>query len=281
MILNMELRQRLIAAGFAIAIILSVVLLLPDEATFALALGASLQAWREYSRMMGLTARPLLHQFGFLWLTLAMTISYFAGLGGGAFGLSWIWLWLAFFGAFFLLGVESLGFKQSMNVDAAWRDLCRFVMGVCYLFLIFGFIGPVMGLPHGLQILITGIASIAIADTTAYFVGKRWGRQKFWPEISPGKTWEGVYGSLAGGVVGALLTWLIFFALSQRYFGFGGTLTIGILVGPLSIMGDLLESLMKRASGTKDSGSLMPGHGGILDRADGLALVIPVLYFLF
>ncbi len=281
--MSLELRQRLIGAAFAIVILLTTFLVLPDEATFALALLVALQAWREYARMMGLKARPLIHQFGYLWLTLSMSITYFAGPSGGGAGLSWIWLWMAFFGGFFLLGVESLVFKQSTDVTAAWRDLCRFVMGVSYLFLLFGFIGPVMSLPHGLQILITGMASIAIADTTAYFVGKKWGRRKFWPEISPGKTWEGVYGSLAGAILGAALSWLVFyFAMSQgKVLSLSGTFLIGLIVGPLSIMGDLLESLMKRASGTKDSGTLMPGHGGILDRADGLALVFPLLYFLF
>ncbi len=275
-----ELRQRLIGAGIAIAVLLFVLLALPDQATFALALLAALQAWREYSRMMGLEKRQLLHQFGFLWLTLAMSISYF---GPGSLGLSWFWMWLGFFGAFFLLGIESLVFKQIIDVTAAWRDLCRFVMGTSYLFLLFGFIGPITGLINGLQILISGIASIAIADTTAYFVGKKYGKQKFWPEISPGKTWEGVYGSLGGAYLGSIIIWLIFFAVSHntQLLSFGGTLLIGFVVGPLSIMGDLLESLMKRASGTKDSGSLITGHGGILDRADGMALVIPVLYLLF
>lgn len=110
------------------------------------------------------------------------------------------------------------------------------------------------------------------ADVGAYFTGRRWGRRKLAPKISPGKTWEGVGGAglatLALALAGAVLLnvgarWPVFMAVCLITVGF-------------SIMGDLFESMIKRRCGVKDSGSLLPGHGGILDRVDSLTAAAPV-----
>ena len=114
---------------------------------------------------------------------------------------------------------------------------------------------------------------IWVADSGAYFAGRRWGRVKLAPRVSPGKTWEGVYGALAACALVALLgAWWM-----------GGTprqtvsfLLICLVTILFSIAGDLLESLMKRQRGIKDSGQLLPGHGGVLDRVDSLTAAAPV-----
>lgn len=109
------------------------------------------------------------------------------------------------------------------------------------------------------------------ADTGAFFAGRRFGRHKLAPRVSPGKTWEGVVGGLAFAAVAALAgAW--WFGLSPVPF-----LAICVLAAAFSIVGDLLESLFKRASGLKDSGRLFPGHGGILDRIDSVTAAVPVL----
>ena len=119
------------------------------------------------------------------------------------------------------------------------------------------------------RLLLGLIAVIWIADTAAYFSGKRFGKHKLAPQISPGKTWEGVIGAwLAVSAYGLLLC---------LAFGFDYWLIAamwGITV--LSIMGDLLESLMKRQADMKDSSNLLPGHGGMLDRIDGLTSSLPM-----
>jgi len=124
---------------------------------------------------------------------------------------------------------------------------------------------------HGLNpwLLLGVIATVSIADSAAYFSGKRFGRHKLAPAISPGKTWEGVAGAmLAVTLYGLLLCY--FFKLSLW-------LIIGLwLLVALSIVGDLLESLLKRQAGLKDSGHILPGHGGVLDRIDGLIPVLPI-----
>lgn len=116
------------------------------------------------------------------------------------------------------------------------------------------------------------IIGVSLADSSAYFAGKLFGRRKLAPEISPGKTWEGVYGAIVGvSVYGAILCY------SQ---GFSLWLIIALwLLVVLSIIGDLIESLLKRKAGLKDSGKLLPGHGGILDRIDGLLPTLTVALF--
>ncbi len=117
------------------------------------------------------------------------------------------------------------------------------------------------------------IALVAVADIGAYFSGKRFGRTKLAPKLSPGKTWEGVYGAL-------LLTFIcaLFGAWLGGYAGRDGLLFIlfSMLAVIMSVLGDLFESLIKREAGAKDSGRLLPGHGGVFDRIDGLLAALPV-----
>lgn len=120
------------------------------------------------------------------------------------------------------------------------------------------------------SVLLLGILAVVwIADTVAYFVGKAYGRHRLAPGISPGKTWEGLAGAgLAVSVYAALicLYWSISLVWMPVFWG----------IALLSVFGDLFESLIKRHSDVKDSGSLLPGHGGLLDRVDGLTASVPV-----
>ena len=114
------------------------------------------------------------------------------------------------------------------------------------------------------------MATIWIADSAAYFAGKNFGKHKLAPSISPGKTWEGVFGALiAVTIFGAIL---YFFALVNSLAIFPALWAIAIL----GVMGDLFESMMKRQANLKDSGNILPGHGGILDRIDGLIPSLPI-----
>jgi len=112
-----------------------------------------------------------------------------------------------------------------------------------------------------------------LADSGAYFSGRRWGSRKLAPVISPGKTWEGVYGAIAVSAVFALVAGL---QHSHSLVWTAGLVLVSIVAVMFSIVGDLLESLMKRQSGVKDSSHIIPGHGGILDRIDSLTAAAPV-----
>jgi len=128
--------------------------------------------------------------------------------------------------------------------------------------------------PNGKWLLLFALAITWAADTTAYFVGRAMGKHALAPHISPKKTWEGSI----GGIVGSLIIGYV-----ARYFL--PTIPVGHLLGMAFVgnvagqMGDLLESAYKRSAGVKDSGSLLPGHGGVLDRIDALILCFPVVWY--
>lgn len=119
--------------------------------------------------------------------------------------------------------------------------------------------------------LLAVLILVWIADIAAYFAGRAWGRHKMAPAISPGKTWEGA----AAGLLGAL-AWAIICGTMAEGISWAPYLAAAALVAVLSIVGDLYESAAKRQAGVKDSGTLLPGHGGILDRIDSAAAALPV-----
>lgn len=112
-------------------------------------------------------------------------------------------------------------------------------------------------------------------DTAAYYVGSFWGRHHMAPRISPRKTWEGAVGGLVGSVAAsfACRCWFL------ESLSWSDALSIGLLVGIAAPLGDLCESILKRSAGVKDSGGLIPGHGGVLDRVDSLIFTAPVIYY--
>jgi phosphatidate cytidylyltransferase len=137
----------------------------------------------------------------------------------------------------------------------------------------------------GINFLLSVLAIVWMADVAAYFGGRALGRRKLAPSISPGKSWEGVW----SGMVGVLALAALWIAIDERFAvdapslftrlwqylgGFGMVLALLVLSG-LSVVGDLVESLVKRAAGAKDSSRLLPGHGGVLDRVDALLPVLP------
>lgn len=122
-------------------------------------------------------------------------------------------------------------------------------------------------------LLVLGI--VWIADTAAYLIGRRMGKRLLASHISPGKTWEGVLGAATAVAVYYGLLWFIFGAEMSLSEAATGVLMFAAITA-LSVEGDLFESWMKRQAGIKDSGSLLPGHGGILDRIDGLTASLPV-----
>lgn len=124
-------------------------------------------------------------------------------------------------------------------------------------------------------VLLTLMAIVWIADTFAYIAGKRWGKNKLAPRVSPGKTWEGVAGAMiAVAVYYAMLKLTVMPAHVLTAGVTGVVIFLGIAV--LGIEGDLFESWIKRTAGVKDSGRILPGHGGMLDRVDALTSSMPV-----
>ena len=116
------------------------------------------------------------------------------------------------------------------------------------------------------------LALVWVADIAAYFVGKRFGKNKLAPALSPGKSREGVLGALLASIVMAIIGLQMFTFGKQASLYFIG---LCVLTALISVVGDLYESLLKRNAGAKDSGTILPGHGGILDRVDSITAAAP------
>ena len=146
-----------------------------------------------------------------------------------------------------------------------------------------GFVSSALWLlqePQGRILLLAALCIIWLSDIGAYFVGRQWGRHKLAPHISPGKSWEGVIGAMG---LPLLVCCLLFkgFAWNGAGLSFASWLGVIVLLVPIGIVGDLFESCYKRANGLKDSGTLLPGHGGLLDRLDSLLLTLPIFVGIF
>ncbi len=169
------------------------------------------------------------------------------------------------------LAFAALIFNQEL---AAARDsLVQRGWGLVYIPGCLGSVVLLAALPSGRPLVYLLLISVVAADLGGYFGGSLWGRRRLAPRLSPGKTWEGVAVglALAAGLGGIFCL----FWLPDTRFWQG--IILALVMGAISVLGDLLESALKRAGGAKDSGSLLPGHGGALDRIDGIMLAAPAL----
>jgi phosphatidate cytidylyltransferase len=146
--------------------------------------------------------------------------------------------------------------------------------GVFYVGLMYASFILIRGLPDGNRIVLLVCCSVWGADIGAYYTGRAFGKRKLAPAISPGKTVEGFFGGILLGFAGAALFWVYLLPEADGVMIVAAGL-IGSVIGPV---GDLSESLIKRYFGVKDSGNIMPGHGGALDRLDALMFAMPVYY---
>jgi phosphatidate cytidylyltransferase len=166
-------------------------------------------------------------------------------------------------------------------------------LGIGVLVLIAAWLAVAQARHVGINFLLSVLALVWAADICAYFAGRRWGgrlaRNKLAPSISPGKTWEGVWGGMAGVLVLALVwSWLdgqlaaSTPSLYSQVLGGGRWYMLAAIMGlaAMSVVGDLVESLLKRAAQVKDSSHLLPGHGGVLDRIDALLPTVPLAMLL-
>lgn len=161
-----------------------------------------------------------------------------------------------------------------LSLQTHLQELAYSVFGCIYLIFFMLFLPLIRGYPYGAYWTILFLAVIWASDTGAYFIGKRYGKRKLYELISPKKTVEGALGGLASAVVVGIIYKILFF----HAMSLGTAILLPLILGITSQIGDLSESLVKRAFGKKDSGSLLPGHGGVLDRFDGVVFSLPIMY---
>jgi phosphatidate cytidylyltransferase len=245
------LAARVATAAVLIAALLAALFLLP-KAWFALLVFAIVAlAGHEWARLCGF-ARPASWVYGLL-VGLFSGFAHLEGTHQALFAAS-LFLWIAVVPAWLARGV-----KREHAVALA-------------------FAGPFLLVPTALALLslrphevLLVMALVWIADSAAYFVGRAWGRRKLAPSISPGKTWEGALGGLAGALLYAIICGIFIERIAWAPY-----LALAMVMAILSIEGDLFESAAKRQAGAKDSGTLLPGHGGLLDRIDSLTSTLPL-----
>jgi len=203
------------------------------------------------------------------------------------------WLWtgsLAFLLAIALLAVWRRGIEEQPMLCIAITALGALIPGGAMSYMIFlrhltpgdavagGAAGPDPWIGFGL--VAYPLAVTWMTDSGAFFVGKRFGRRRLIPRVSPGKTVEGAVGGLAGGVLaGLVLGGVVYPYWIGVPIGLVAAAIGGLLIGAISQLGDLAESVWKREAGVKDSGTFFPGHGGILDRMDSLLFTVPASYW--
>jgi phosphatidate cytidylyltransferase len=162
---------------------------------------------------------------------------------------------------------------QEIRLAAAQAALI--LMGFLYVPLLLSHLVMIRQLPHGVPWLFLIMVIVMTGDSAAFYVGSSLGKHKIYPAVSPKKSVEGSLGGLAGSIVGAFISKAIFFPELTVF----DCIATALLLGVLGQLGDLFESLIKRSCGVKDSGTIFPGHGGILDRLDSILFAGPVAFY--
>ena len=262
------LKARVITAVILLALLLAALLALPPFAWAALIVAMIMQGAVEWSRLSGLTGRKANLYWG---LTLLLMLGLL-WTDADAIGAQQVYIHLSVYAVSALLWLVIV----PTWLMAGWKVRQPLLMALT---------GWAVLIPTGLAMLdlretspwmlLFVMCLVWAADIAAYFAGRRFGKHKLAPSISPGKTWEGVAGALLGVSVYVLLVWSF-----SPHFPYREMLPMLLLASwwwvGLAVIGDLFESAIKRQAGVKDSGALLPGHGGLLDRIDALTSTLPL-----
>ena len=179
-----------------------------------------------------------------------------------------------FFTVYMLYLIVRLVIQLYNQENSPLTNLAYSYMGQMYIALPLGLMSMYYTLNDGKALLLTMFIMIWLNDTGAFLVGSAIGKHKLFPRISPNKSWEGFVGGVMFSIIGGAVVKLCFPDYYETI-SLGSLCGLGLVVGIFATWGDLAESLIKRTLGVKDSGNILPGHGGILDRIDSLLLVVP------
>jgi phosphatidate cytidylyltransferase len=161
--------------------------------------------------------------------------------------------------------------KEKAFVNWVWM-----LAGMFYVGWMLSYFVALRNMDNGMQWVFLALLPIFASDSSAFLAGRAWGKHLLAKDISPGKTWEGAIAGLLGAIIACLILNIV---LPDLNLGYPRAVLLGFLISLFAQLGDLVESLLKRNMGVKDSGKLIPGHGGILDRMDSLVFVGALVYY--
>ncbi|RUO22539.1 CDP-diglyceride synthetase [Aliidiomarina iranensis] len=276
------LKQRILTAAVLIPLALGIIFLLPlPYFGLAITVVLAIAAW-EWSPLMGVRKTSGRLAYTILNTIILVAVYWLTPIGGiwsSAGMVDWLYYIVLIGGIWWLLAIALVfNFPRS---KALWQRSRIFVGAFGILILVPAWVAlmSLRSLNYDENPMFGGWAVLFVfvlvwaADVGAYFAGKRFGRRKLMPHVSPGKTMEGFIGGLCLATLAMYLVSLILDIPSELLLGY---YIVGIATVLVSVFGDLNESMFKRCAGVKDSGSILPGHGGILDRIDSLTSALPI-----
>jgi phosphatidate cytidylyltransferase len=260
------LKQRLIT-GLIAGIFFLALLILGSYWFIALIMALTVVGYDEYMRMLKLNQSRLLYLLGLIGVIIIAVPWH-------QFGIEQLLSWEKIIWLFMLLFLTTtVVTKNKVSLDQAGLIF----IGIVYLGLGFHYIMETRLLDsHGLFWTLLVLIGIWSADSGAYFGGVLFGKHLLWPAISPKKTYEGAI----GGIILAVLVTLIFSYANPNLLSLTQAVILGVVISIVGQLGDFIQSAYKRAKGIKDTGGLLPGHGGVLDRVDSWLIVFPFVHFL-
>jgi len=256
------LRHRILTAVVGLPLLIAIIWFGEPWFTILIAAMSGLASWEFYRMAGGLRVQPITY-FGIAWVLLLIVSPHcpypttLPFLITSAIGISLIWLL----------------FRSPR--DQAFTNWAWTMAGILYIGWMLSYWVQLRSLEGGRELVFLAMFTTFVSDTSAFFVGRTWGKHALAPAISSGKTWEGAIGGLLSSIVASLIISVIF----TLPFNYWQIALVGFIISIFAQLGDLVESLLKRNAGVKDAGKLIPGHGGILDRIDSLIFTGVIVYY--
>ena len=268
------LKARVLTALVLLILFAPIFLLLPAlDLYLSFILILSIGAW-EWGRFLWPAKRSMPIAYAFIiFVCLVFLLGQHQGLFQSSvlFSKGELFQYPIYFAAFVWIFIVPFFLKKSLNLPLSQWITFLSILG--FIIFVGAFCSAMVLRDEGRWLFLCVIGIVWCADIGAYFVGRKFGRNKLASNISPGKSWEGVLG---GVLIACLFISMIFLVVKNPEFSLVRVMLTGMFLSLMSVVGDLFESLLKRIAKVKDSSNLLPGHGGVLDRIDAILPVLPI-----
>jgi phosphatidate cytidylyltransferase len=257
------LRHRILTSVVGVPLLIAVIWFGEPWFSLLIAAMAGVAGWEFYRLAIGAKVQPLTY-FGIASIVLFIAIPHCPYTSAATILIS----------STIVISLVWLLFRHSR--DQAFTNWAWTLAGIFYIGWMFSYWIRLRGLEIGRELVFLAMFTTFASDTGAFFIGRTWGKRSLAPSISSGKTWEGAI----GGLLCSIAVSFIIAAIFRLPFSYWQIALAGFIISVLAQFGDLVESLLKRNTGVKDAGKLVPGHGGMLDRIDSLIFTGVIVYYL-